>query len=245
MSPESYHFGTRLAVRCDYYAFPRTGSHYLWACFTGLLDLVFFPNEFVDNPEAKQRAEELNPHAYYALRLREDGVPHQPVYINAAPQGVHGSPKPAAADRPVIVLIRDPHPTIYSWYHTATERWGAKVADRAEWIRKGYGEYRAFYDAAFALLEKNPAKTHLVRFEDLKKDPAVLARLVQFIGVQPKLSVDFVHWWTDFDRMTQPGQRTFYRGGNNEKWRSDAAWLADVREAAPGDFSRYGYPEKA
>ena len=92
MSPESYYFGTRLAVRCDYYAFPRTGSHYLWACLTGVLDLVFYPNHFVDNPEARQRAEELNPHAYYALRLREDGVPFQPVYINASPQGTHGVP---------------------------------------------------------------------------------------------------------------------------------------------------------
>jgi hypothetical protein len=245
MSPESYHFGTRLAVRCDYYAFPRTGSHYLWACLTGLLDLVFFPNEFVDHPEAKQRAEELNPHAYYALRLREDGVPHQPVYINAAPQGVHGSPKPAAGDWPVIVLIREPHPALYSWYHTATERWGAHVTDRVEWLRQGYAEYRAFYDAAFAMLEKNPAKTHLIRFEELKRDPAVLARLVKFIGVQPKLSVDFVHWWTDFERMTLPGRKTFYRGGNNEAWRSDAAWLADLKQAAPGDFGRYGYPDQA
>jgi hypothetical protein len=245
MSPESYHFGTRLAVRCDYYAFPRTGSHYLWACLTGLLDLVFFPNEFVDNPEAKQRAEELNPHAYYALRLREDGVPHQPVYINAAPQGVHGNPRPSVGDWPVIVLIRDPHPTLYSWYHTATDRWGAKVADRPAWIRQGCAEYRTFYDAAFAMLEKNPQKTHLVRFEELKQDPAVLARLVQFLGVTPKLSVEFVHWWTDFERMTQPGKKTFYRGGNNEAWRHDAAWLADLKQAASGDFARYGYPEKA
>ena len=74
MTPDGYYFGTRLAVRCDYYAFPRTGSHYLWACLTGLLDLVFFPNEHVDNPEARQRVEELNPYAYYAMRLREDGL---------------------------------------------------------------------------------------------------------------------------------------------------------------------------
>ncbi len=245
MSPESYHFGTRLAVRCDYYAFPRTGSHYLWACLTGLLDLVFFPNEFVENPEAKQRAEELNPHAYYALRLREDGVPYQPVYINAAPQGVHGHPAPAAGDWPVLVLIRDPHPTIYSWYHTATERWGAKLPDRVAWLREAYAQYRQFYDAALAVREKNSAKTHLVRFEELKRDPQVLTRLVQFLGGRPKLSAEFVHWWTDFERMTQPGQRSFYRAGNNEKWRSDAAWAADLKAAAPGDFSRYGYPEKA
>lgn len=240
MTPESYHFGTRLARRCDYYAFPRTGSHYLWACLTGLVDLVFFPNEFVDHPEAKQRAEELNPYAYYALRLRDDGVPYQPVYINAAPQGVHGIPSPGAW--PAIVLIRDPHPTIYSYYHTATERWGAKVPDRVAWLRDAYRQYREFYDAALMLAESKPGHTLLVRFEELKAHAATLERLVSFIGVQPKLSTAFVHWWTDFDRIAQPGPRTFYRGGNNAVWRNDAAWHSDLTAAAPGDFSRYGYP---
>jgi hypothetical protein len=240
MSPESYHFGTRLAVRCDYYAFPRTGSHYLWACLTGLVDLVFFPNEFVENPEAKQRADELNPHAFYALRLRDDGVPYQPVYINAAPQGVHGAP--AASNWPTIILIRDPHPTVYSWYYTATERWGAKVPDRVAWLQDAYRQYAEFYSRAFDLLDKTPARTHLIRFEELKADPAVLRRLVSFIGVQPKLSPAFVHWWTDFARMTQPGPRSFYRSGNNEKWRSDAGWQADLKQVSPGNFDRFGYP---
>lgn len=244
MSPESYNFGTRLAVRCDYYAFPRTGSHYLWACFTGLLDLVFYPNEFVDHPEARQRAEELNPHAYYTLRLREDGVPFQPVYINAAPQGVHGTPAPAAGDWPVLMLIRDPHPTIYSWYHTATERWGAKVPDRVEWMRDAYRKYREFYDRALEVAGKNPQKTFLIRFEELKREAAVLRQLTAFLGVQPKLSPEFVHWWTDFERMTKAGNRTFYRSGNNRQWRNDAAWLADLDRASPGDFTRYGYSAK-
>lgn len=240
MSPDSYYFGTRLAVRCDYYAFPRTGSHYLWACFTGLFDLVFYPNDFVDHPEAKDRANELNPHAFYGLRLREDGVALQPVYINAAPQGVHG--KPAAGDWPAIMLIRDPHPTIYSWYHTATERWGAQVPDRVAWLRDAYRQYREFYDRALALQESKPDRAFLIRFEELKKDPMVLQRLAGFVGVKPKLSPEFVHWWTDFDRMTRDGTRTFYRAGNNAHWKSDAAWQADLAQANPGDFSRYGYP---
>ncbi len=243
MSPESYHFGTRLAVRCDYYAFPRTGSHYLWACFTGLFDLVFYPNRFVDHPEAKQRADELNPHAFYALRLREDGVPFQPLYLDAAPQGVHGAP--VAGEWPIIVLIRDPHPTIYSWYHTATDRWGANFPDRVAWMRDAYQQYRLFYDAALGLVEKDRQRTFLVRFEELKADAAVLRRLAGFVGVQPKLSPEFVHWWTDFERMTKSGTRTFYRAGNNAHWQTDAAWQADLKAAAPGDFSRYGYPEKS
>ena len=243
MSPESYHFGSRLAVRCDYYAFPRTGSHYLWACLTGLVDLVFFPNEFVDQPETRQRADELNPQAYYALRLREDGVPYQPVYINAAPQGVHGLPAPAAGDSPVLLLIRDPHAAIYSWYHTATERWGAKIPDRVAWMRDAYVQYRKFYDAALAVREARPEHTLLVRFEELKRDPALLQRLTKFLCVQPKLSPSFVHWWTDFDRMIRPGPRSFHRTGSDTHWRSDHAWQADWTRAAPGDFSRYGYPD--
>jgi hypothetical protein len=241
MSPESYYFGTRLAVRCDYYAFPRTGSHYLWACLTGLLDLVFYPNEHVDNPEARQRAEELNPHAYYALRLREDGVPIQPVYINAAPQGTHGLP--SAGNWPTLILIRDPHPTIYSWYHTAIDRWGAKIPDRIVWMREAYEHYRQFYSAAQLIQQQMPKRTCLVRFETLKTEVAELDRIVRFLGVQPKLSPAFVHWWTQFERMTQSGTRTFYRSGNNTQWRADAAWVADLAKVEPGDFREFGYSQ--
>ncbi|HVU24539.1 MAG TPA: hypothetical protein VHE13_10475 [Opitutus sp.] len=242
MTPEGYYFGTRLAGRCDYYAFPRTGSHYLWACLTGLLDLVFFPNDHVENPEAKQRADELDPHAFYVLRLRDDGVPYQPVYINASPQGTHGIPAPG--DWPAIILVRDPHPTIYSWYHTALDRWGASIPDRVAWLRDAYEQYRKFYSAAFALVEKSPARTHLIRFEELKAEAAVLDRLVEFIGVRPKLAPAFVHWWTNFDRITRSGPRTFYRAGDNTRWRTDPAWLADVRRAAPGDFAAFGYRDQ-
>lgn len=242
MSPESYYFGTRLAVRCDYYAFPRTGSHYLWTCLTGLLDLVFFPNDFVDNPEARQRAEELEPHVFYAMRLREDGVPFQPVYINPSAQGTHGLP--AAGTWPVLMLIRDPHAAIYSWYHTATERWGAKVDDRVAWMRDAYRQYGEFYDRAHAVRDASPDKTCLLRYEELVKDPAELRRVTNFFGVRPKLSPEFVHAMTEFGRMTRPGPRTFFRAGDNARWRSDEAWGADLRRAAPGDFARFGYPDR-
>lgn len=240
MTPDGYYFGTRLAVRCDYYAFPRTGSHYLWACLTGLLDLVFFPNEHVDNPEARQRVEELNPYAYYAMRLREDGVPVQPVYLNASAQGLHGLP--ALGDWPVIVLIRDPHAAIYSWYHTAIDRWGAKVDDRVAWIRDAYTKYREFYDRVLEIRSTAPERLHLVRFEELRTDAAVLQKLVDFLGIRPKLDPKFVHWWNDFQRITAPGPRTFYRGGDNARWQQDAAWKKDLALAAPGDFAAYGYP---
>lgn len=240
MTPESYHFGTRLAARCDYYAFPRTGSHYLWAGLTGLFDLVYFPDEHTDNPEARSRNDELNPHAYYVLRLREDGAPYQPVYLNASANGTHGLPVLGAW--PLLILIRDPHPTIFSWYHTAKDRWGANIPDRVAWMRDAYAHYREFYGTALALAAQAPAKVCLLRFEELVQSPAQLQRIADFLGVRPKLTPEFVHWWTAFDRLTKPGPRTFYRGGNNEQWRTDAAWLADLAQAAPGDFADFGYP---
>lgn len=241
MTPESYHFGTRLAVRCDYYAFPRTGSHYLWAALTGLFDLVFYPNEHSENPEARQRSEELNPHAYYVLRLREDGVPYQPVYLNASTQGMHGLP--SAGEWPLLILIRDPHPAIYSWYHTARDRWNSQVSDRVAWMRDAYQAYRDFYARALTLQAQSPERVCLLRYEQLRESAIPLHRVVDFLGVRPKLSPEFVHWWTDFERFTRHGQRTFYRVGNNRHWTTDTSWLADWKKASPGDFAEFGYPD--
>lgn len=241
MHSDGYYFGTTLAKRIDYFAFPRTGSHFLWTSLTGLLDLVFFANEHVENPEARQRNEELNPLATYAMKLREDGVPFQPVHIDAAPNGLHGTPRLGA--HPVLLLIRDPHPTIYSWYHTSVDRWGAKVDDVPAWIADAYRSYARFYDDALAMHRADPARVHLVRFEELKASPAILAGVAAFIGVRPKLSPDFVFEWTRFDRMTRPGPRTFYRTGDSATWKADAQWREWLGAVAPGDFSRFGYPE--
>ena len=38
MHSDGYYFGTTLAKRIDYFAFPRTGSHFLWTSLTGMLD---------------------------------------------------------------------------------------------------------------------------------------------------------------------------------------------------------------
>ncbi|HRE83820.1 MAG TPA: sulfotransferase domain-containing protein [Opitutaceae bacterium] len=241
MHSDGYYFGTTLAKRVDYFAFPRTGSHFLWTSFTGLFDLVFFPNQFVENPEAKQRTEELNPLAVYAMKLREDGVPIQPVYINAAPQGVHGGP--VLGDNPVIILIRNPHPTLYSWYHTATDRWGARIDDIRAWLKDGYRQYAEFYDRALAMQQASPERVHWIRYEQLKDSAAVLAETASFVGVRPKLSPEFVFEWTRFDRMTRSGPRSFYRVGNNAHWQNDPTWREHLRAIGPGDFSRFGYPE--
>ena len=241
MHPDGYYFGSTLATRADYFAFPRTGSHFLWTALTGLFDLVFFPNEHVENPEARQRSEELNPLATYAMKLREEGVPFQPVYINASAQGLHGGP--VMGMHPLIILIRHPHPTIYSWYHTATERWGAQIDDVRTWMREAYAQYATFYDQAMELQRSHPGKVHLIRFEDLKDDVSELKRIVAFLGVRPKLSPEFVFEWTRFDRMTRPGPRSFYRVGDNAYWSNDSAWKEHLQAIAPESFSRFGYPE--
>lgn len=241
MHPNGYYFGNTLAKRVDYFAFPRTGSHFLWTAFTGLFDLVFFPNQHVGNPEAMQRSEELNPLAIYAMKLREDGVPFQPVHIDASSQGLHG--RPAIGSNPVIILIRDPHPTLYSWYHTATERWGAQIGDVQAWLRDAYAQFEAFYDQALALQQTHPARVHLIRFEDLKKDSCALKNVTDFVGVQPKLSPEFVFEWTRFDRMTRSGRRSFYRTGDNSHWKTDASWMNHLSAVRPRNMQRFGYPE--
>jgi hypothetical protein len=207
-----------------------------------LIDLVFFPTEFTDKPEPKQRAQELNPYTFYVLGMRDNGIPYHPVYIDPAPHGTHGLP--SAGQWPVILLIRDPHPTIYSWYHTATDRWGLRVEDRVAWIRDAYRQYREYYERGFGLVAANPSNAYLLRYEELKRDHFALSHLVEFIGVQPKLDPKFVHWWTEFERMTKPGAKTFFRSGNNARWREDEAWLADLRLAGIGNFQQFGYFEE-
>ncbi len=239
MEEEKYFFGTRLAHRLDYYAFLRTGSHFLWNCFTGLFDLVFFENEFVNDPEAKQRQEELDPMALYALKLRSDTAPYQPVCINAVPNGLHGFPQDGP--NPIIILMRDPYASIYSLYLTARDRWGLKVDDTVSWLKENFALYRKFYDEAFKLNEANQEKVLIVRYEALKAGPQELQKIVDFVGVRPKLKSEYVFWWTRFDRITREGERTFYRAGDNELWKQDKAWREALEKAEIDEFSKFDY----
>lgn len=237
LSMSSYHFGVRLARDLDYFAFPRTGSHFLWHCFTGLFDLVFFPTPYGDQPEPKQRREELDPMALKALELRTDDAGYHPVHIHHDSNGLHGVP--VDHGRPVIVLIRNPRPVLYSYYQTATSRWGAVIPDIDAWLKEQAALYERFYAAAWEIRDKAPQRVHLVRFEELRRDPAALQQIVEFVGVPPKLPADFVFWCCQFDRFTRPGERTFYRQGDDDAWRRDPVWLARLENL--GDFSRYGY----
>lgn len=237
LSMSSYHFGVRLARDLDYFAFPRTGSHFLWHCFTGLFDLVFFPTPYGDQPEPKQRREELDPMALKALELRTDDAGFNPVHIHHDSNGLHGVP--VDNGRPIIVLIRDPRPVLYSYYQTATSRWGAVILDIDAWLKEQAALYERFYAAAWEIREKVPERVHLVRFEELRRDPAALQQIAEFVGAPPKLPAEFVFWCCQFDRFTRPGDRTFYRQGDDNAWRHDPVWLARLENI--GDFSRYGY----
>jgi len=238
LSQDVYTFGSRIAKRFDYFAFPRTGSHYLWACFTGLFDLVFYENEYTHMPEPVQRLKELNPLSSYSLKLREDGVPYQPVFINASANGTHGNP--VSHGNPTIILIRDPMPVLYSYYKTAKDRWGLEDEPVA-WAQRKINEYRAFYSDALKVIDDANQNTLLLRYEDLKNSDNELERVVEFVGIEPKLNCDFVRYWTEFNRMTIDGHRTFYRSGDNEAWKNDGEWNRILDTAEPGDFSEFGY----
>ena len=237
---EQYFFGKCLVREFDYFAFPRVGSHFFYYCLTGLFDLIGLPHEHLNNIEAISRQEELNPLALYALKLREDGIPYQPVFFNALSNGVHGHVKPRGIK--FIVLIREPKAVAYSLYRVSVARWGQQIGDLRAWLTETLNSYVSFYRHAFQQLGECPETSILIRFEDLCRDSQILHGLVRFLDLKPKLSPDLVHFLTSFELFTRESvNRTFYRIGNNNAWRDDAAWdfARDVYRAF--DFRDFGY----
>ncbi|MFN0132681.1 MAG: hypothetical protein ACKVW3_09160 [Phycisphaerales bacterium] len=237
---DQYFFGRTLARQIDFFAFPRTGSHFLRYCTQGLFDLVALPQPGTDEPEAVDRQRELQPLALYALDLREDGVPLSPVWFNARAAGRHGTP--AKADAPALILIREPIATVYSFYRAATSRWGTTIDAPAAWLQDKFNRYTDFYRAGLAITAEHPQHSLLLRFEDLVESPAALERLVAFVGVRPKLAPAFVHAATRFDAMVAPGARSFYRAGDNTAWRADPDFCRILERVQLPDSSEFGYP---
>jgi hypothetical protein len=242
---EHYYFGRTLACEIDYFAFPRTGSHFFRYCTQGLFDLVALRHPGASNDEAISRQEELNADMLYALDLREDGIPFSPVIFHTRSTGQHGPP--VKREHPVIVLIRDPIATIYSYYLVARDRWHmlGKVPDHAAWIRTRFQAWHEFYTAARDVLLAHPRDALLIRYESLTESPAELDRLVAFVGVRPKLSPRFVHAITRFDALTRPGARTFYRAGHNNAWRADDAFCRMLTSADVPDPTPFGYARQS
>jgi hypothetical protein len=236
---EAYYFGRGLAKEIELFAYPRTGSHFLFYCLSGLFDLVSREHQELHNQEAISRQAELNEAVLYALDLREDGVPYQPVRIDALSNGIHGLPR--TTQKPQIILIRDPIATLYSLFRTGTERWGMVIPDLSAWLGKTAGEYEQFYTEAFNILSQENGKCLLVRYEALVEGPNELKKIVDFVNVKPKLTPDFVYQITKFETFVRPGERTFYRSGDNHLWRQDSRWIEALRSIEDRDFAAFGY----
>jgi hypothetical protein len=239
---EAYFFGSRLARVVDFYAFPRTGSHFFRYCTQGLFDLVAVPGPAAGNREAIDRQNELDPEMLYALDLREDGVPYAPVLFNGAARGQHGTPAPGP--NPIVILSREPVAAAYSFYRVARDRpgFGARVGeDSGAWLAGVLTQYHDFLVAARGTLAAMGDRAIVIRYEELRAGPAPLHALVALVGVRPKLRPELVHKLTRFETFTKPGERTFYRAGDDAAWRSDAAFVGLVERVAMPDFSEFAF----
>jgi hypothetical protein len=237
-SRDEYYFGSDLKV-IDYYAFPRTGSHLLYYCLTGLFDLVTrMPEEARKNPEAASRQHELSAEVLYSLELRESGAPFAPLLLDIMKTGPRHLPE--AGSNPILMLIRHPLAAAYSAWCTRKRlgfdiETGTQLAIHLDW-------YEKFYDAALELVRRNDINALLIRFENLVSSCVTLDAVAAFAGVRPKLSAQFVHWVTRFDRFVAQGNRTFYKTGDDKAWRESAEFLELLASAGPArDFRRFGY----
>jgi len=236
---EKYYFGKSLIREFDFFAFPRTGSHFFFYCLSGLFDLVSYPHGDLDNEEAISRQQEINPLVLYALELREDGIAYQPVCFNSLSTGIHGSVK--YNNHKFIVLIREPISVVYSLFRVSTSRWKQQINDLHGWVQQKFMEYNEFYTSAFNEIEAYPQESFLMRYEDLIKSSDPLKKLVEFVDLRPKLSPDFVFSVTNFGTFAKDTNRTFYREGGNEVWRKDKSWEFAWSFVKRYDFARFGY----
>ena len=244
LSCEQYLAGRTLTEELHYFSFPRTGSHFFVHCLNGLFDLITFPHEHLHHVEAISRQQELNPEALYALDLREEGSIHQPLFLNASASGSgpHGRPFPSG--KRSLILIRHPLPTLYSLYRVNRDRWGGVIENPAAWLETQLTAYVDYYAAAFAVLAGEPERNLLVRHEELTAGATALEEVVRFVGLQPKLSPDFVHWITRFERFARADadrQRTFYRAADPLAYAADPVWRELAQGLDPARWQEFGY----
>lgn len=234
------------------FGYPRCGSHFLIYCLAGLYDLRNSKESYPQlDAEVATRPNELDPQAVYALGLREEGAISQPLlWVNALPNGVHGIPVVSANRR--FILIREPQATIYSLYRVNRDRWGGPVSASTEataWIEERLTDYQDFYRHGFAVRDADPAKTCVVRYEELSASPMALSAIAAFIGKPTKLSPEFIFWVTNFRRFTLAGaERTFYRAGDNTAYLDDPLWQRLTSRIDPARWAGFGYagtPERS
>jgi hypothetical protein len=235
---ETYHFGL-LERELRLYAYPRVGSHFFAYALTGLFDIVTPPHEYLRHQEAIDRKSELNSDVLYALSLRDPRVPFRPLRLNAVASGVHGLP--LETEHQMVLLIRDPIATAYSRYRVERDRWGGVTTLSVEWLRNELSSYTAFYQSSLEILQRQARRGLLMRWECLVESPAELERLVEFVGIEPKLRPSYVWNLLNFDNLVKAGRRTFYRSGSNKSWMADADWINAMAQIGDFSFERFGY----
>lgn len=235
---DTYHFGF-LERELRVYAYPRTGSHFFAYALTGLFDIVTPPHQYLRHQEAIDRKSELNSDVLYALSLRDPRVPFRPLRLNAVASGVHGLPM--ETEHQMVLLIRDPIATAYSRYRVERDRWGGITTLDVEWLRNELSMYAAFYDSSFEILQRQGRGGLLMRWERLVESPAGFERLVEFVGIEPKMRPSFVWNLVHFDNFVKTGHRTFYRSGSNQSWMEDAEWIKALAQLGDLSFERFGY----
>ncbi|HEU0121029.1 MAG TPA: hypothetical protein VFQ91_10940 [Bryobacteraceae bacterium] len=242
------------------FSYPRCGSHYLTHCIRALYDTD--ENNLEDwsgvqwrsepgaaergvhlrgDAEARDRENELNPLALYALSLRANCGKQSPLILDHERNGAHGLPEAPATNERACILIRDPLAMVYSYYRVWTSRWEPDEPFDSGSVRHHLDSYCSFYDTALRVIEESQGRTILLRYEDLVLSPLALQNLCNFLSQTPKLEPEFVWHMTKFENFTRAGARSFYREGNNGAWRSDAAFCAMAGVLEDFDFRRYGY----
>lgn len=220
-------FVNNYTKRIDYYAFPRVGSHYLFHIFSGLFELVLLDSDDFKTTEYLSRSKEIDEIAHYALRLVDLNVPRSsPIFIHPNPNGIHGEPHDFG--NPIICLTREPVASIYSLYRLNRDRFNEEIKDVGLWIRGKFKEYSEFYKCALSIEEKRSSKFLLLKYEDICKSWQQLSEICDFIEEFPKLDPKFVHHITKFDNFTKSENRTFYRDGDNTKWRNDEEFVKNL-----------------
>jgi hypothetical protein len=156
-----------------------------------------------------------------------------------------------------VTTIRHPADVLVSWCHYATDFAGDKTLQKAlEQDGSQIGGHVASYvrEKFFLVLNGSiswirSGLSHVVRYEDLWRDPAtVLRNLTQALGPVPEDAIERAIVRCDFDHMRQTageGDRRFFRKGGIGGWR-DALPPAIVEiltaeEPFPSQFSVLGY----
>lgn len=227
--------------RFDYFAYPRVGSHFFFHILSGLYDLVLFESSDFLTEEYHSRKKEIDRNALYALTLRDPlRKIAEPIFMNPKANGIHGDPLDSGF--PVIVSIRDPFATVYSNLRMQRDRFNTVFEDQRKWLEEMFINYYTFYEKAFSLKSTLTDKLYLNRYEDLCADTDSLNSLVEFLGVEPKLDPDFVHNVTRFSKFAANTERSFYRDGDNFKWKNDPDFVKLLESIKLPAFDIFGYP---